>query len=297
MHWTNTNQTANANITVTQTATFGAYAIAAKLNGSESFSAAKAITAISILNVMISPLSFLLGNIPSSFSAFGCFKRIQEFLLLDERIDGRDIRSGSKEQVTGMSPDAPSMDHDSIELHNTEPKNDDATSSVEIVDGNFSWGEKPILRNITTSLPQTTTGSLTIVVGPVGSGKSTFLKAILGETASSTGVVSTRSKSVAFCDQTPWVMNTSIRDNIVAESKGFEESWFNTVVEACDLAVDLARFPAGASTVVGDKGLKLSGGQKQRIVSPATHQLRSLLTASIGNGTSSLLKEASSHLR
>lgn len=62
-------------------------------------------------------------------------------------------------------------------------------------------------------------------------------------------------------------MNATIRDNIVAESGFFEDKWFDTVVEACDLAQDFARLPDGVSTVVGDKGVKLSGGQKQRLVS------------------------------
>lgn len=61
-------------------------------------------------------------------------------------------------------------------------------------------------------------------------------------------------------------MNASIRENIIAESKGFDAAWFDTVVQACDLSIDFARFPEGDSTEVGDKGVKLSGGQKQRLV-------------------------------
>ena len=61
-------------------------------------------------------------------------------------------------------------------------------------------------------------------------------------------------------------MNTTVRGNIVAGSEGFDEAWYDTVIEACDLSTDLARLPSGSSTVVGDGGLKLSGGQKERIV-------------------------------
>ncbi|UNI18710.1 hypothetical protein JDV02_004963 [Purpureocillium takamizusanense] len=256
------NVITNGNFALTQTATFGAYAIAAKVSGSASFSAAQAITAVSILNVMMLPLSFLLGSIPFSFSAFGCFKRIQEFLLLPERVDNRDIRSGFGDGISVRSADGSSTD--GVELQSFKRKAD-SSASVAITGGNFDWGEKPVLRDIHTTLPQHQTGSLTMIIGPIGSGKSTFLKAILGETASSSGHVSLSSPAVAFCDQTPWVLNATIRENIIAETEGFNESWFKAVVEACDLAVDLGRLPDGAATIVGDKGLKLSGGQKQRI--------------------------------
>ncbi|KAK2593714.1 hypothetical protein QQS21_008579 [Conoideocrella luteorostrata] len=261
-----TNAVTNGNISITQAVTFGAYAIAAKITGSDTFSTTQAITALSILNVMMMPLSHLLGNIPSSFSAFGCFKRIQDFLLLDERVDGRTLLMRPHEKILD------STSHDGhvaaavsgIELGNLKPQKMDV-SPVTVSSGSFNWGERAVLQDINTSLPMGANGSLTTIVGPIGSGKSTFLKALLGETAVANGVVSLSSAEVSFCDQTPWVMNATIKDNIIAESRGFEESWFDTVVEACDLAVDLARLPAGAETVVGDKGLRLSGGQKQRI--------------------------------
>ncbi|KAM5342367.1 hypothetical protein ACJ41O_013333 [Fusarium nematophilum] len=253
----------NCNISLTEAITFGAYAIAAKLGGGEPFSAAQAITALSILGVMMDPLSQLLGNIPNSFSAFGCFKRIQEFLMLDERVDRRDIYGGhgssskSPQESEGALPDA-------VDLTTRQQVGIDG-SHISIADGNFNWGEKAVLSGINTSFSHHENGSLTMVVGPVGSGKSSLLKAILGETSSSNGRVSLRSSEVAFCEQTPWVMNASIRDNVVAESRGFDSAWFDTVVSACDLKIDIARFPEGDQTMVGDKGVKLSGGQKQRL--------------------------------
>lgn len=209
------------------------------------------------------PLSNLLGNIPSSFSVFGCFKRIQDFLLLEERVDSRTFAS-APEKIAPLI-DGPSIA--SVELQNLAPQKVDG-SPITITSGSFNWGERAVLQDINTSLPKGDSGSLTAIVGPIGSGKSTLLKAILGETLSSNGAVSLRPGAISFCDQTPWVMNATVRENIIAESKGFEAAWFDTVVEACDLSIDMARFPDGAETVVGNRGLKLSGGQKQRIVCP-----------------------------
>ncbi|KAL6878945.1 P-loop containing nucleoside triphosphate hydrolase protein [Trichoderma novae-zelandiae] len=257
--WANT--VGNANVSLTQAATFGAYAIVAKLSDNQSFSASQAITALSILNVMVNPLSFLLFNISSAYSALGCFKRIQEFLLLSERVDGREIcaRPGSsaRSEVDGSQ-------RSSIELRHLDKYNGDG-ARIHIAGGEFAWKDKKVLRNISVSFSQAQAGSLTIIVGPIGSGKSSLLKAILGETRSTGGKVALSTPSIAFCDQTPWVMNATIRDNIVAESGHFEDKWFDTVIEACDLAQDLARLPDGVSTIVGDKGVKLSGGQKQRL--------------------------------
>lgn len=258
---------ANGNNSLTQAATFGAYAIAAKATGSETFSASQAITALSILNVMMGPLSFLLGNIPQSFAAFGCFKRIQEFLFLDERVDVRDIGPRSEAVASKASSSDDRTVRDSIEMSEIVQESA-GNARISILDGSFSWGkDASVLNNITTKLPQGQRGSLTMLIGPIGSGKSSFLKAILGEIVHSKGVVSMSTSSVAYCDQTPWVMNATIRDNIIAESLCSDDSWFDRVIEACDLTQDLSRLPAGDLTFVGDKGVKLSGGQKQRLVS------------------------------
>ncbi|KAF5660407.1 major facilitator family transporter-associated [Fusarium heterosporum] len=255
----------NMNIGMTEAITFGAYAIAAKLSNGEPFSAAQAITALSILGVMMDPLSQLLGSIPGSFSVFGCFKRMEDFFELKERIDRRQIHGRSRDTVGSSSGNLDRLQ----ETFGSTPMKDIQVGAdgarVLIADGNFNWGEKAVLENINTSIPGYKNGSVTMLVGPVGSGKSSLLKAILGETTSSDGHVSLNSSEVAFCDQTPWVMNATIRANIIAESKGYDSAWFETVTNACDLTIDLGRLPEGDLTQVGEQGVKLSGGQKQRI--------------------------------
>lgn len=56
----------------------------------------------------------------------------------------------------------------------------------------------------------------------------------------------------------------SLRDNILF-GKNFETSWYEKVIEACELKTDLELLPAGDKTAIGDKGTNLSGGQKQRV--------------------------------
>ncbi|RGP73027.1 canalicular multispecific organic anion transporter 2 [Fusarium sporotrichioides] len=259
------NMITNCNIGMTEAITFGAYAIAAKLGNGEPFTAAQAITALSILGVMMDPLSQLLGSIPGSFSVFGCFTRMEDFLKLEERVDRRQIQGRYKESSSSSQENLRPLQEtlQSTALKDIQVGADG--SRILIADGNFNWGEKAVLQDINTSFPSHKDGSLTMLVGPVGSGKSSLLKAILGETTSSKGNVSLNASEVAFCDQTPWVMNATIRANIIAESKGYDSSWFDTVISACDLTVDLGRLPEGGLTQVGEQGVKLSGGQKQRI--------------------------------
>jgi ABC-type multidrug transport system fused ATPase/permease subunit len=239
------------------------------LSGGDSFSASQAITTLSILSVMMSPLGELVGNIPNTFSAFGCFKRIQDFLLLEERIDHRDVYGVGKPSIPKSDKGGFTAAQDAFELKDLGAVN---TANVFIVDGSFNWGENHVLKDITASFPRQSQGSLTMIIGPIGSGKSSLLKAVLGEIPCSNGLISLNSAEIAFCDQTPWVMNATIRENIIAESKGFESAWFDTVVSACDLVSDISRLPERDDTIVGDKGVKLSGGQKQRLVSAAHFQ-------------------------
>ncbi len=246
---------------ISHVATFGAYAIISKITGGDPFSASQAITVLSILDVLLVPLSELSGTLPRSFGTVACFKRIQDFLLLDERRDTRAIRP-QRQAIREIY----STQEDGIELSEISRGAPEA-AAISIVDGVFKWGNSAVLTDINTSIPTDDEGSLTFVIGSVGAGKSSFLKAVLGETSSASGIVSLSSSDIAFCDQTPWMMNATIKENIIAESRGFDEPWFNTVVDACDLSQDLARLVKGADTIVGDKGLKLSGGQKQRLVS------------------------------
>ena len=254
-------QLANGVESMTQALTFGAYAIAAKVSGNQSFSAAQAIAALSILNVLIDPLQELLMSVPQAFSAIGCFKRVEDFLSLDERTDRRLLQSSH----AASTPD--SIDPDGINLENFARAPNKRTP-IAIEAGSFYWDHKNVLSDINLSVPSAASGSLTIITGPVGCGKSTLLKGILGETSHRTGNVILSSPNVAFCDQTPWITNATLRDNIIGESKFQDEGrWFNVVVDACDLRTDFSRLPDGEITVVGDSGVKLSGGQKQRIVS------------------------------
>ena len=125
------------------------------------------------------------------------------------------------------------------------------------------WSDKfdcPSLKDVTLKV---TTGQLVGITGPVGSGKTSLLMAILGELPLSSGHLSCIGK-IAYLSQVPWVFSGTIRENILF-GKDFEEKTYNAIIRVCDLKIDLDSFPKGDLTEVGQRGVILSGGQRVRI--------------------------------
>ncbi len=102
-----------------------------------------------------------------------------------------------------------------------------------------------------------------VVVGRVGSGKSTFLKALLGEVGQVTGEVKVRGK-IAYFDQKPFIMNDTVKGNILFGKPDDNEELYNLALEASSLEHDLALLPDGDHCEIGERGITLSGGQKVR---------------------------------
>lgn len=73
------------------------------------------------------------------------------------------------------------------------------------------------LKRINICIPE---GSLAAVVGPVGSGKSSFLSALLGEMEKIHGKVAVKG-SLAYVPQQAWIQNLTLRENILFGKKLF----------------------------------------------------------------------------
>ena len=210
--------------------------------------ASNVFTSLSFLTLLTNPLSQVFQSIPELISGLACIGRIQAFLECETHDDFRQI-------VSDMTRSSEKPSSESERMSGPE---------VIIKDGSFGWEpDKYVLRNVNVRLLKST---LTLVVGPVGSGKSTLCKALLGEIPYHAGsvVLNHRVSHVGSCDQTAFLSNGSIKDNIVGFSP-MNDQRYAEVIDATALAFDLATLPRGDDTNVGSDGISLSGGQKQRV--------------------------------
>lgn len=226
---------------------------------------------------MTDPITTLVMSLSAFVGSVGSFQRIQEFLEKDVLVDKRETPLGghrsSDELIKGAMPDyseKSSIMTNEVDLtrsNGAKTSRSQTPTSVDVIvvqNADFGWDaeKEPLLRSITMSVPES---KISIVVGPVGCGKSTLLKAILGEIPPMQGSVYMATDQIAYCDQTAWHVNDTIRNSIIAASE-FDEQWYSTVLQACALHEDLRQLPQGDQTMIGSKGVALSGGQGQRIV-------------------------------
>ncbi|MBI4638296.1 MAG: ABC transporter ATP-binding protein [Candidatus Rokubacteria bacterium] len=120
-------------------------------------------------------------------------------------------------------------------------------------------------------------GETVAVVGRTGSGKSTLglLLARLQEPPPGTVFLSGRDvtgmrldalrRALGHVPQEGFLFSRSIEENVTLGREGVEADRARAAADAAGIADEIARFPRGWDTVVGERGLTLSGGQRQRV--------------------------------
>ena len=139
---------------------------------------------------------------------------------------------------------------------------------------NFSYEAKPILRDVSVTLPDKTT---TAIVGPSGSGKTTFCNLVarfwdvdsgsvrIGGTDVRDYTLASLMDQISMVFQNVYLFADTIENNI---KFGCPEATHAQVVEAARKACCddfISTLPEGYDTVIGEGGASLSGGEKQRI--------------------------------
>lgn len=226
--------------------------------------------ALAYYAIMRVPFLILPACYSSAVDAYVAIGRLQKFLLtedleptaaLDESleeaivIDHADFVWDSISSTTTATTNDSAMNLNIINNSNTA-----ATAAPATDDNGSSPSARVYLKDINLRIAR---GSLIAVVGPVGSGKSSLLQAIVGNMPKSAGQV-IRGASTSYASQTPWIQNSSIRDNILFDTD-YDEERYRRIIRACCLEQDLDSFPAGDMTEIGERGVNLSGGQKARL--------------------------------
>ncbi|KAF9111885.1 hypothetical protein BGX27_004328 [Mortierella sp. AM989] len=225
--------------------------------------------ALAYFTVLRTPLMVLPSAYTSAVDAYVALKRIEAFLLSDEA-DPIPPPDATYEYALSMK--------DASFIWDQLPN---SNGSVETLISSNTGNEKSevtaIARDDTQQDPNTNTaptyltkinlqiprGALVAIVGPVGSGKSSLLQAIIGNMTQTQGEVK-RGTNISYASQTAWIQNATIQDNILFDTP-FEEERYRRVVKACCLEADLKLFPYGDQTEIGERGVNLSGGQKARL--------------------------------
>ncbi|KAI9679093.1 MAG: hypothetical protein M1829_001763 [Trizodia sp. TS-e1964] len=217
-----------------------------------------AFTALSLFSILRVPLDQLADMIAHVQESKVSVDRIQEFLSEEE-----------------------TQKYDQLSKVN---QIDGGETTIGFSKATFSWGtagsgESSAFRMINLDI-RFNLGQLNVVIGPTASGKTSLLMALLGEMTLLSGNVSLPgafsredlkadpatglTESVAFCAQQAWLVNDTIKQNILFSSP-WNQSRYKSVLAACALERDIEILEAGDETLVGEKGITLSGGQKQRI--------------------------------
>ncbi|KAK4427310.1 ABC transporter C family member 8 [Sesamum alatum] len=192
-------------------------------------------TVLAALRSMSEPVRFLPDALSSLIQVKVSFDRINSFMLEDE-LKQEDL---------------------------LVPQTGDSGLIIHIQGGCFSWDADTSAPTLTGVSLQARPGQKIAVCGPVGSGKSSLLYAILREIPKTSGTVSVLG-SVAYVSQASWIQSGTIRDNVLF-GKPMEKNKYEEAIRVCALDKDIESFDYGDLTEIGQRGLNMSGGQKQRI--------------------------------
>ncbi|KAJ3108605.1 hypothetical protein HDU96_007467 [Phlyctochytrium bullatum] len=189
----------------------------------------------------------------------------------EEKAAGKGKKSKGKKGKKGKKGEEP-LEEDVADASEEVDDKKDGVPKVVVVDENQQEVEpvtddkkeptdsEPFFKNLNLRIPK---GKLTAVVGTVGSGKSSLLAAILGDMTLVSGSCR-RPARIGYCQQQPWLMSNTIRNNILFGLPEDPER-LERAVRVSGLERDLEVMPRKLETQIGEKGMILSGGQRARV--------------------------------
>ncbi|OOO04876.1 ABC transporter related protein [Aspergillus oryzae] len=253
--------------TIGPAAAFIVYVLIARRSGQGILDPAKAFSALSLVSLLSKPILNFLYAFPILVASLSSYDRIQNYLLMNQGRLNSALASleQSKPRERDLYPvKVPVLDTVQLQTLDQPDRRKPSNSLIKINNASFSFktDDKPTFQGVSINIKR---DSAYILIGPVGSGKSAFLLALLGELKLTEGTMLKAPEcGIAYCSQEPWLPNLSIR-SIIQGPSDFDEIWYAEVINVCCLETDIASLPQQDMTVIGIKGMRLSGGQRRRI--------------------------------
>ena len=152
---------------------------------------------------------------------------------------------------------------------------DEIMGGIEFRNLTFAYGDEVILRDVSAVLPA---GTTTAIVGSTGAGKSTLLNLLPRLQDPPPGTVfidgtdvreiplSELRAAIGFVPQEPFLFSATLAQNIAFGARGEQDrpDLIDQAARIARLDKDVADFPRGYETMLGERGITLSGGQRQR---------------------------------
>jgi ATP-binding cassette subfamily B multidrug efflux pump len=180
-------------------------------------------------------------------------------------------------RVRELLETAPSISDADADAHPDVPSASPLEPSIEVRSLSLVRDGRTILDQVSFSLAA---GETLAIVGPTGSGKTTLVDSIprLTEVPPATIFVGghdvttlplrTLRALVGYAPQEAFLFSATIAENIgfgARDAGAIDRAGIERAAQAAGLTRDIAVFPDGYDTVVGERGITLSGGQRQRV--------------------------------
>jgi ABC-type multidrug transport system fused ATPase/permease subunit len=236
----------------------------------EDVTTARIFTALALFRLLQSLLRAFPDYVTQYFQALVSLERLEKYFNMDEK-DGMCVELIKNETETrlydrlGLASESRSSEHvmvGEISLQSCiyQWKQDSSASGGEetsdLMKDESDVAENNLLKLNIHNL-KISPANLVVVKGPVGSGKSSFCHALLGEMPPFNSTTDEDNQSyfrlcgrIAYAGQQAWIQSGSLRDNIVF-GLPYEKEKYDRVVDACCLIQDFSELPDGDMTFIG----------------------------------------------
>ncbi len=215
------------------------------------FTVVQTFRVLSFLNMTRTPFNLIGQALKNDKDGFVSLHRLNEFFLLPvvhQSVNNRKAVDNPRiiiEQGSFCWQDKTLEDSNNLVTTNKD-KVDSADIELQTVPINEATYFK--LKDI--SFRNRCNNELIAVIGSVGSGKSSFLSALLQEMTQLSGTCDIAG-SISYCSQVPWIQNLSLQQNILFEHNqlsSLSNEFYKKAIQAAALLPDIAILPAGDET-------------------------------------------------